>query len=647
MSLKLKNFKGIKEFELNADGRNVSVYGDNATGKTSLVDAFMWLLFDKDSTDKKDFNIKTLTISGEPIHGLDHEVEAVLSLDGKKLSLKKVYAEKWTRKRGEAEKRLTGHTTEHFINGVPVKKSDYTAKVSEIADEEIFKPLTNVLYVNENLHWTKLRELLIEVCGDISDEDVIASEKSLEGLRKALEDYSIDEYRATLKASLKRLNNEIKKIPIRIDEVNLNKPDVRNINFNQVRINKQNLEEQNEALQDQINQLKVDDGKSETKMQIAELENQLFEVMSKTEREIKLTLSKAKGELSQAELKLINKRSEKELLQMTISNVNKRIKALSDEMQNLKLEFIRIRNEKPEPFTEDSTCPTCSQELPEKMIEEARQKHISQFNLQKAKRLKEINNQGKNLKSEKEALECNAKTNEETLKQLDREIASLDNEVNKLAASIKDLVAELDSPIYPSEYRDINYQIDTLKAKLENHQDDSQDRIAELQMLINTNKQAIQEMTETLAKEQQAKQADERIKQLMAEEKKLANEYAAFEQQDFLCEEFIKRKVDLLEEKINAKFELARFKLFEEQINGGIKEVCETMYNGVPYSDLNNGIKINIGLDIIRTLSDHYGLYFPIMIDNAESITKLLDTESQMIRLVVSEPDKQLRVEAE
>ncbi|WP_339063597.1 hypothetical protein [Tepidibacillus marianensis] len=150
------------------------------------------------------------------------------------------------------------------------------------------------------------------------------------------------------------------------------------------------------------------------------------------------------------------------------------------------------------------------------------------------------------------------------------------------------------------------------------------------------------------AKYAQAKTIESRIQELKQQEKNLAAEYEQLEQELFLTEEFIRTKVNLLEEKINSKFKFARFKLFETQINGGLAEVCETTFNGVPYSSgLNNAARINVGLDIINTLSEHYGISAPIFIDNAEAVTSLNETKGQQICLVVSEKDKQLRIEAQ
>ena len=151
--MKLKNFKGIKNFELKPDGNDLRIYGENEAGKTSLYDAFYWILFDKDSEGNSNFSIKTLDEDNNVIHNLEHEVKAELEINDKKMELRKVYYEKWTKKRGSATETFTGHTTDYYINDVPVKKSEYDSKINDLIDEERFKLLTNSAYFNEQLHW--------------------------------------------------------------------------------------------------------------------------------------------------------------------------------------------------------------------------------------------------------------------------------------------------------------------------------------------------------------------------------------------------------------------------------------------------------------------------------------------------------------
>lgn len=91
-------------------------------------------------------------------------------------------------------------------------------------------------------------------------------------------------------------------------------------------------------------------------------------------------------------------------------------------------------------------------------------------------------------------------------------------------------------------------------------------------------------------------------------------------------------------------FSGVKFRLFDTQINGGLVECCDALVNGVPWLDVNNADKINAGISIINVLSAHYGQTAPIWIDNSESITDILPSDSQVIELYVSKPDKTLRI---
>ncbi|HHW94431.1 MAG TPA: AAA family ATPase, partial [Mogibacterium sp.] len=206
-SLILRNFKGIRNFELNTDGKDVSIMGDNASGKTSLFDSFTWLLFGKDSLNRADFEIKTLKPDGKPEHGLEHSVEAILQLeDGSQIALKKVFREKWTKKKGSATATFTGHTTDYFIDGVPVQKKEYDARIAEIADENIFRLLTDPRYFNEIMHWTDRRKLLLEVCGDVSDQEVVSSNNGLSRLAEILGKRTIEQHRKVILARRAEIN---------------------------------------------------------------------------------------------------------------------------------------------------------------------------------------------------------------------------------------------------------------------------------------------------------------------------------------------------------------------------------------------------------------------------------------------------------
>ena len=210
--LSLRNFQGIKEFTLDAQTEDIrdkiSVYGDNGTGKTTLANSFHYLLFGKNLEGRADFEVKTLDKQGQALHNLEHSVTAVFDIAGKELTLSRTLKEKWVKKRGSAAQTFSGHETDFKVNLVPVKKSEYEATINSIINEDTFRLLTNPAHFN-NLHWEKRRAVLLDCCGDITDQDVIASNKALSKLPEILGEHTLAEYRKILAEKRKKINQEI------------------------------------------------------------------------------------------------------------------------------------------------------------------------------------------------------------------------------------------------------------------------------------------------------------------------------------------------------------------------------------------------------------------------------------------------------
>lgn len=646
LSLNLKNFKGIRSFSLEANGENVRVYGDNATGKTTLFDAFIWLLFDKDSNNRKDFAIKTLDKNGNVLHNLDHEVEGVFLVDGKQLTLKKVFSEKWTKKRGSVQAEFTGHTTDYFVDGVPVKKKEYDELISNLIDEDVFKLLTSPTYFNEQLKWQDRRKILLEVCGDISDEEVINSNKDLAELLDILNGRSIENHRKVIAARKKEINDQLQKIPVRIDEIHHNLPDLTELDKDSLEAEIATINAEIEEKQELISNIRNGAAIAEKRKQIQEVELALLRIQQAHESGTKDEIYRLRARIQEEESNISLLRSKIKNLENQMKFNEENIARIESQLQQWRKEWQEV-NEQQFLHNENCTCPTCGQPLPEEQIQEAKEKALKQFNLEKAKRLEEITGKGKNGAAQKQKLIEETKKLAMEKEKIEEQIAEKQNVLEKLNEQLKVVESTIVDITENPEY----------VAKLQ-EKADLQNEIAELQQSANESIQSIQlEILELKQKREQlqadlgkfalVKQSEARIRELEEEERELAAEFENLEHQLYLTEEFIRTKVNMLEEKINSKFKYARFKLFEMQINGGLQEVCETLFEGVPYSSgLNNAAKINVGLDIINTLSEHYGFKAPIFVDNAEAVTKLIDVNSQVISLVVSEKDKKLRVES-
>jgi len=645
-NLTLQNFKGIRYFSLDTQGKDTNIYGDNATGKTTLADAFMWLLFDKDSSNRKDFQIKTLKPNGEPEHGIEHSVEAVLELeDGSRLALKKVYMEKWTKKRGSATAEFTGHTTDYYIDGVPVQKKEYDARIAEIADENIFRLLTDPRYFNEILHWQKRRELLLEVCGDVSDAEVIASKADLSKLADILGNRTIEQHRKVIQARRTEINKELEKIPVRIDEVKRGLPDISDItNEKELPNDIARLREELKAKQEELAQAKAGGQVAEKTKELRMIEAQIVDLRNKHRQALDEKVGEKSRELSLIQSGMYKLRADINAKNDVIKSYEAEIKSLEVKMEKLRNEWHEVNAQQFE-FEQDETCPTCGQALPSERIQAARDKALGHFNILKVNKLENINAEGRRLKEMKTSLEENLAYVRREIEKAKAELAELEQTEASLKAEIEAIMQGSQPVESTPEYYQLYAKQRDLQDEIRKLEVDNSIAVTAIQKEIDTLTDAIKSLEQAAARLEARKNGEKRIEDLKADERRLAAEFEDLEQQLYLTEEFIRAKVRMLEDKINSKFKMARFKLFDVQVNGSLAECCETTLNGVPYSNLNNGARLNIGLDIINTLSEHYGFAPPVWLDNAESVTNILPTRGQQIRLIVSAADKNLRIE--
>ena len=621
VKLVLENFKGIRALTLEPNGRDMRISGENGTGKTTCADAFTWLVSSKDSLGRSDFALKTLDENGKELHNLEHSVEGVLNIDEQQITLKKTFKEKYVKRRGQARAEFTGHTTDYEIDGVPTSKADWDAKIKSIIDEDTLKLLTSPTHFN-SLHWQKRRQILLDVCGDISDADVIASNKDLGALPDILGNRSIDDLRQIVGAKKRKINDSLKEIPARIDELTKGMAEVMAYNVAEIETRITRLELQIQKTKDNTNTASLRKRKAELEVKIAEAKSAWHVSRSKDEAKLDESLRNVTRDLNQA-------KGELQRITGEIAGINSTVQRNDQELVRLRKEFIEIRDQE---YTGASVCPTCGQDLPGDQVDAAQQKH----NKQKARKLEQINRQGKELKT----------ANEQNLKV----ITAHQEEKTRLEEAIKDLTAKAE-------------QIGKDKAEYLEHMDKAEaEATADLNIKLTETIEAISntavEDTSSLEQEllvEQAKLAEVaatkkahvRVDELAEEEKTLAAEYESLEHQDYLMDQFTVAKVGMLEGKINSRFKLARFKLFSEQINGGVSETCVTLYDGVPYgSGLNSGAEIMIGCDIVKTLQEYYGIRAPLWLDHAESCRYPIDMDCQTIFMEVS-GDEELNIKIE
>lgn len=625
--LLLQNFKGVKHLEINADGANLKIYGDNATGKTTVFDAFTWVLFGKDSLGCSDFGIKTQDEYGNPIHNLEHSVECELAIDNSILSLRKVYTEKWTKKRGSVEAEFSGHETKYYINEVPSTKKEYEQRIAMYIDENLFKTITNPLYFNENLKWQERRAILLNLCNNLSDEEIIAKNEEFLPLFEELKGRTVQEYTKIVKDKQRAINDELKAIPQRIQEATLAIPETAEIDIGDKAVIEQRIAD----LNNEIIAIKNGAGVNDVELEIKALE----------EKKTKWETSRC--DVSELNSQRINAEIDKQNVEFKIDSCRQQIAAFNKSIEYHTQIADSLRNEWHEvnklQYTDSGICPTCGQSLPEEQTAEAKRK----FNVARADKLEAITEKGKQAKAEIAKLEKARIAESEKLQTLLVQADKYKAEVERLASEIERKADEFED-LKLKELVAITDRIAEFEINRLNATDGVQAKVDAIKEQITVESAKLAEINKVIASQDIVERQKQRIAELSADEKRLASEYSALEKTAFLIEKFIKFKIDMLSEEINGHFKYARFKLFEEQINGGIAECCEVTYKGVPYSDLNNAAKIAIGIDIIETISGYYDKHAVIITDNAESINDIPETISQQINLYVSR-DAQLRVE--
>ncbi len=636
-SIAIQNFKGCKQTAYTFDGKNVTICGANGSGKTTIFDAFTWLLFGKDSLDNAKFEIRPLDKDGKQIDNVEICVSATLDIDGKEVELKKTQKQNWVKKRGTQNPVLQGNVNEYEVDGYPRSEKDYKEYINGIVSDDLFKMLTNPTYF-PNMPWKDQRATIMKFASDIPD--VALAGKSvkfaplLEELRKAP---STDDIKNKYQKSLNELKKKQIELPVRIDEISNSKVD----------IDVAELELLKNSLNEQI---------ADIKSKIADTDKQFeeYQKLSDSIMELKFTESDLVRKANEGNIKarreIEDKITDKKFLvskvKKTISDTEKEIALNKDVIKHYETELNKARDEwnaeKEREFDENSLiCPYCKQEYPNEKKDEL----MADFKAHKESELNRITDKGntakENLENEKETLarlEAELPEHKKSLEMLNNAIADLEKQLSEFPTSID--VTGTD------EYKAIQSQIAEKEQAMSQMNSTDEVRKA-LNYELECSQTQLIECEKKMAMSQKNIEIDERICELQKEQKMIAQKIADVEKMLYLLDEFTKYKLDKISDSINSQFEMVNFILFKSQLNGGIAETCECQYNGIPFGSLNSAARIQCGLDIIRTLQKMYGVFVPVFVDNRESCTNIPTMDCQVISLVVSPTDKELRIEIE
>ena len=634
-SLELCHFKGIKKLEINFRSHEIEIAGRNGSGKTTIFDAFTFLMFGKDSHDRSTFNIKTLNPDGTPMNNVEHTVQGVLEIDGKTVTLKKIYKENWVKKRGELEPELKGHETLCYIDDVPHKISDYQAFISEIVDETVFKQITNPKYF-ANLPWKKQREILFTMAGTVSDAEIAAGNAEYEALLEKLSGKQMEKYLLQINAEKKKLRTDLDAIPTRIDEVERSKPEAENFTAIEHEISKKKesvefLDVKISNASNAFSEQSADNQKIYA--QINTLKNQQSQILNDANQKKMAVFFEAKNNRKEVEMDLQNAQRDLGRFENDAKYIQKELELKQIDINKLREEFTAVSESQYEAKEGKMICPVwniaCGDPESLRLNAENQNKARETFNKDKVEKLDAFNEKGQ--RWTEQITEIESRLSETSVK-----IANTKNEIEV----IQNTLANTPEPVEPQkqagesipEWADLEAKIKVLESSVKEIQTpDNSALVAEKKEL----QAEIEELQKKLAKREQIVAAEARKENLLAEQKELSQLISELEKDEFTIANFSKDKITECESRINSRFNYVQFKLFDLQVNGAEVETCEMMVNGVPYSDVNTAASINAGLDVINVLSKFYGVTAPVFIDNRESVSEIIETDAQIVNLVV------------
>lgn len=613
--VEMENFQGVGEKKtIIFKGRSATIYGANGTGKTTLANAWSWLTHGKDVYGRTKFDIRPLDDQGKLIPEKQTTVAATVELDGGRiLKLQKVIPD-------EAD----GVNVNHYVDDVPMKKGEYDKTIeSMFPSDEILKTLSSTtFFCTEKPHglgWEGRRRVLYDLCR-LPDAEVVAANVKLNDLLACLGGrFIMTDRKKVWSDQKKKLVREQTAIEPRIKEARRGLAALGDFDPKKVA---QELKQKRAAYKEimQEGMMKAADGPRLAELRAVEEE---IETYRREQEEVRASCLEEKNNL------LHKMEDKKSSTKQALADYQVKLKLIQEKNNETlkKLQALRaaFREEKDAESKSGKKCPSCLQEIPLELQQEAKK------NL-----LVKLNTEGKTIKAQWEEEGIKIQGVEKTCKSLEEEVNRASAEVNALTGEIgKIRKAEI---LLPPDLADKKKEIQN-KALSEAKPINMENRIEKLNA-------EIAEFTEKLGKHEQNQVIEKRIEELKTAETEICGRLEDIDQGLYLVDEWERTKASLVEESVNSLFKNVSFRFSRPLENGKSEECCDPMVGGVSYGgSLNGAAKINAGLEVIDVLSEFWGVSVPFFVDGAESVDDPYPVRGQMILLIDRKEDKKLRLE--
>ena len=638
LKLDIENFRGIKNFVLTPDGHRITVQGANGTGKSTLMAAFLWLLTGKDAQGRENYNVFPLGTDGNRLSGCSPTVTATLSMpDGRTLILQRSICERWTKRRGSAETEYNGDETRYFIDEVPVSAGEYSSAIFGMFPEKLLPLLLNAAWFSEQTKdYKERRRLLLEQFGSLQPADVFTANPELSDLESMLGTHSVDEFSRICTERRKRYKDSLSALPARIDE---NRKQLQSMSdAGDIKNKRSKLNVEIAKLQYEIERTTADAVQRHNQQELEKV-RQYLEMIPNKRRVLEASgnagwLEEHNRRVDDAARGKQNAMCRAETLAAELRVLNLERAHLAAERDRLRVEWVEVNGSVPDIA---QTCPTCGQALPAELVQEAQEN----FNVSKSERLSDIAAKGAKAAQDVETMEQKAARLREDLDTCER--------AARAAAAAYDMVIAEKPPVTQMGlFAELDAEEKELKARAEELRQAIQASAQAAEQVVQEKRQKLADMqaqsdamTSRLAEIERNAALETRIQELEAEQRDTLHQLEEAERGLSMCEEYTRTLVILLTERVNKHFPTVRFKLFEQQKNGGLREVCEAMVDGVPYGALNTASKMQANVEIVQAFSRAADISLPLFLDNRESVTDLtLPDEIQVINLNVSPGEK-------